>query len=72
MHISYTHIYREQNQIVDLISKRGIDSRSGKYHFAAFAQGKVMNAGSININYNLSRGQSNMTIRKIRENDSLR
>lgn len=45
MHDTYS--YREQNQIADLLSKRGIVSITGKYHFAAFAQGRVMNAGSI-------------------------
>lgn len=47
--IDFGHIYREQNQIVDLLSKQGITKEPGKIHFATFIQDVMTNVECINF-----------------------
>jgi len=47
--IDFGHIYREQNQIVDLLSKQGITKEPGKIHFTTFTQDVMTNVECINF-----------------------
>lgn len=45
--INYNHIFKEQNQLADLLSKRGIGVIPGKYFFAVYYQNSLLSVGSI-------------------------
>jgi len=47
--ITFMHIYEEQNQVADLLSKRGINTEMSKFFFVACVQDALMNIRSISF-----------------------